>query len=70
MDVNQQLIQWNTRWLLMGDFVACRECLLPQQVTDADLPFDHDGECSLFDKGLHYPWHDLLQVLAGISPKR
>lgn len=70
MVINSQLIQWNSRWMIMGDFVACKACLLPQQVNDADLPFDHDGACPLFDQGPHYPWWDLIEVLATIPAKR
>lgn len=63
MDINQQLIRWNARWVMMGDFVACKECLLPQQVNDADLCFDHDGGCTNYAKESQYPWKDLLSIL-------
>lgn len=66
MDINRQLIQWNARWMIMGDFIACKECLLPQQANDAQLPFEHDVTCSHYDKP-DYPWSRLYTILSELS---
>ncbi|MDB6142955.1 MAG: Uncharacterized protein JWP80_1999 [Pseudomonas sp.] len=63
MDINQQLIRWNARYMMLGDFIACKACLLPQQVNDADLPFDHEDGCK-HAVGAQFPWSELLQILA------
>lgn len=68
MDTNQKLIQWNSRWLMLGDFIACKECLLPQQVNDADLPFEHDESCEN-NTGRQLPWAELHLILSDL-PKR
>lgn len=70
MEINNQLIQWNARWMIMGDFLVCKTCVLAQQVNDANLPFDHDGQCPLLDRGPYYPWQDLIAILSSLPKSR
>lgn len=66
-DVGARLIEWNSRWSMMGDFVVCDICLASWSVDEAAKPFVHLPACSSIAGGL-YPWRELADILTGLPP--
>lgn len=65
--LNERQIGWSGRWILMGDFVVCSQCLVAQPIDMADQVFIHLPGCVAIQYGLH-PWHELQQILHKLPP--
>lgn len=68
MDTDQEMIDWNTRWTLIGGLVICPSCLRGQPVSESDLPFRHEPECKARTDRDQQPWgslHDILDRAQG-----
>jgi|GEM_PF-5485292 len=61
--LHEQVICWSRKWVIMGEFVACSECLGFQSVEHSGQPFLHMVECSLRAGESSYPWALLNEVL-------
>lgn len=67
VDIGARLVDWNSRWSMMGDFVVCDLCIVSWSVDEAAKPFVHLPACSAVAGGL-YPWRELADILSGLPP--
>jgi hypothetical protein len=65
MDLDHELICWNSRWGLSGNLVVCTRCFAHQEAADSHEPFDHMPGCEGIGDGL-YPWKQLRDILSAV----
>lgn len=67
MDKNvQQLVEWNSVFVLMGGVVVCSGCMTPQSVLDSNKDFPHVKGCKHDDAETRRPWEILHSVLDAV----
>jgi hypothetical protein len=67
MDINNDLVFWSARWMIMGDLMVCRACLESQPVDAASEPFAHTWNCSAASDISQYPWRELAGVFSELG---
>lgn len=68
MDTDQGMIDWNTRWTMIGGLVICPSCLRGQPLSEAETAFQHEHDCEAGLSGYQQPWamlHDILDQARG-----
>lgn len=68
MDTDQEMIDWNTRWTLIGGLVICPSCLRGQPLSEAETAFKHEQDCKAGTHGGQRAWaalHNLLDAQRG-----
>lgn len=72
MDANvQDLLEWNSVFVLMGGSVVCSGCMIAQPLMAAGEPFLHEAGCKHDDVFTQHPWITLYQILDrnhGLAP--
>lgn len=56
------LVEWHTRWPLIGDQISCKGCGRCQPVTDT-LSFGHVFHCPFNSREVNFPGRELAKVL-------
>jgi len=62
----QQLMAWNSTFVLMGGAVVCTGCMKPQSVLDSNKVFPHAKGCKHDDAETRRPWDTLHSVLDAV----